>query len=93
MWRDGRTVFQKAYGMANLAYDIPFEVDTRTNIGSTSKQFTAFAVLLQAERGALSLDDDIREHLPELPEFEHTITIRHIITHTSGLREVYSSAG
>jgi CubicO group peptidase (beta-lactamase class C family) len=87
VWRDGRVLFSKAYGMANLAYDIPFETDTRTNIGSTSKQFTAFAVMLQAERGLLSLGDDIRKHIPELPEFDETITVRHLITHTSGLRE------
>ena len=87
VWRDGETLYSKAYGMANLAYGIPFATDTRTNIGSTSKQFTAFAVMLQAERGLLSLDDDIREHIPELPEFDHTISVRHLITHTSGLRE------
>lgn len=87
VWRDGRTLYSETWGMANLAYGIPFERDTRTNIGSTSKQFTAFAVMLEAERGALSLDDDIREHVPELPEFEHVITVRHLITHTSGLRE------
>ena len=87
VWRDGRTLFSKAYGMANLAYEIRFETDTRTNIGSTSKQFTAFAIMLQADRGLLSLDDDIRKHIPELPEFDETITVRHLITHTSGLRE------
>lgn len=87
VWRDGRTLFSKSYGMANLAYDIPFAADTRTNIGSTSKQFTAFAIMLQADRGLLSLDDDIRKHIPELPKFDETITVRHIITHTSGLRE------
>ena len=87
VWRDGKTVFSGAYGMASLAYDIPFEVDTRTNIGSTSKQFTAFAIMLQVERGKLSLDDDIRTHIPELPEFDETVTVRHLITHTSGLRE------
>ena len=87
VWRDGRTVFSSTYGMANLGYRIPFEPETRTNIGSTSKQFTAFAVMLQAERGLLSLDDDIREHIPELPEFDHVIQVRHLITHTSGLRE------
>ena len=87
VWRDGRTLFSKSYGMANLAYGLPFEEETRTNIGSTSKQFTAFAVMLQAERGLLSLDDDIREHIPELPEFDHTIQVKHLITHTSGLRE------
>ena len=87
VWRDNRTLYSRAYGMANLAYGIPFETDTRTNIGSTSKQFTAFAIMLQADRGLLSLDDDIREHIPELPEFDETITVRHLITHTSGLRE------
>ena len=87
VWRDGETLYSKTYGMANLAYGIPFEEDTRTNIGSTSKQFTAFAIMLQAERGLLSLDDDIRTHIPELPEFDHTIQVRHLVTHTSGLRE------
>ena len=86
-WRDGRTLFSKTYGMANLAYGLPFEEDTRTNIGSTSKQFTAFAIMLQAERGLLSLDDDIRKHIPELPEFDQTIRVKHLVTHTSGLRE------
>lgn len=90
VWRDGETLFSKAYGMANLAYGIPFETDTRTNIGSTSKQFTAFAVMLEAERGALSLDDDIRKHLPELPAFDRTIKVRHLLTHTSGLREIFN---
>ena len=87
VWRDGKTLYSKTYGMANLAYGIPFKPDTRTNIGSTSKQFTAFAIMLQAERGLLSLDDDIRTHIPELPEFDETIQVRHLITHTSGLRE------
>ena len=87
VWRDGSTLYSKTYGMANLAYGIPFEPDTRTNIGSTSKQFTAFAIMLQGERGLLSLDDDIRTHIPELPEFDETIRVRHLITHTSGLRE------
>jgi CubicO group peptidase (beta-lactamase class C family) len=76
--------------MANLAYGVPFRTDTPTNIGSTSKQFTAFAVMLQQERGQLSLDDDIREYVPELPEFDDVITIRHLLTHTSGLRELFN---
>ena len=87
VWRDGETLYSNTYGMANLTYGLPFAEDTRTNIGSTSKQFTAFAVMLQAERGHLSLDDDIRTHIPELPEFDGTIQVRHLITHTSGLRE------
>ncbi len=87
VWRDGETLFSKAYGMANLGYGIAFATDTRTNIGSTSKQFTAFAIMLQAERGLLSLNDDIRRHIPELPKFDQTINVRHLVTHTSGLRE------
>jgi CubicO group peptidase (beta-lactamase class C family) len=96
VWRDGRTVFSKAYGLADLTHQIPFRTTTPTNIGSTSKQFTAFAVMLQAERGLLDLDDDIREHVPELPEFDEVITVRHLLTHTSGLREflnLYSLTG
>ncbi|MBT8397937.1 MAG: serine hydrolase [Gemmatimonadetes bacterium] len=87
VWRDGETIFSKAYGTANLAYGIPWVVETRTNIGSTSKQFTAFAVMLLVERGELSLDDDVREHIPELPDLGETITIRHILSHTTGYRE------
>ena len=87
VWQNGRNIFLGAYGMANLAYGIPFDLDTPTNIGSTSKQFTAFAIMLQEERGKLSLEDDIRTHIPELPEFDETIAVRHLITHTSGLRE------
>ncbi|MXV95437.1 MAG: beta-lactamase family protein [Gemmatimonadetes bacterium] len=87
VWRDGETIYSQTYGTANLTYGIPFAPDTRTNIGSTSKQFTAFAIMLQAERGLLSLDDDIRTHIPELPEFDWTIQVRHLVTHTSGLRE------
>ncbi len=87
VWRDGSTLYSKAYGMADLTQAIPFTPETSTNIGSTSKQFTAFAIMLQQERGLLSLDDDIREHIPELPAFDQTIQVRHLLTHTSGLRE------
>lgn len=87
VFRDGETLFAEAYGMANLTYGIPFEVDTPTNIGSTSKQFTGFAVMLLVERGELSLDDDVRKHLPELPDFGDTVRVRHLLTHTTGYRE------
>lgn len=85
--RGGDLVFAKAYGAANLTYDIPFTVQTRSNIGSTSKQFTAMAICLLAQQGKLSLDDDIRQHVPELPDLGQTVTIRHLLTHTSGYRE------
>lgn len=87
VWRGGRTLFAKAYGMADLTFGVPFTVNTPTNIGSTSKQFTAFAVLLLAEQGKLSLDDDLRKHIPELPDLGRVVTVRHILTHTSGYRE------
>jgi CubicO group peptidase (beta-lactamase class C family) len=85
--RGGEIIYQKAFGMANLSHGIPFEAGTRTNIGSTSKQFTAFAIVLLEQRGLLSLDDDIRLHIPELPELAHTVTLRHLVSHTSGYRE------
>lgn len=90
VWRDGRTLFTGTYGMANLAYGIPFEEDTPTNIGSTSKQFTAFAIQLLAERGELSLDDPVRAHIPELPAFDDTVRVRHLLTHTTGYREIFN---
>lgn len=85
--RAGEVAFSRAYGAADLTHAVPFRVDTRTNIGSTSKQFTAFAIHLLAQRGLLSLDDDVREHIPELPELGDTVRIRHLLTHTSGYRE------
>lgn len=93
VFKGGETLFSRAYGMANLSYGIPFEVDTRSNIGSTSKQFTAFAVMLLAERGELSLDDDVRVHIPELPDLGATVTVRNLLTHTSGYREFLNLLG
>jgi CubicO group peptidase (beta-lactamase class C family) len=87
VWRAGETIFSRTYGLADLTHGIEFEADTPTNIGSTSKQFTAFAVLLEQERGNLSLDDHIRTYFPDFPPFTETVTIRHLLTHTSGLRE------
>lgn len=85
--RGGELAFVKAYGAADLTHDVPFTPETPTNIGSTSKQFTGFALALLASRGALSLEDDVRKHIPELPDFGSTITLRHLLTHTTGYRE------
>jgi CubicO group peptidase (beta-lactamase class C family) len=90
VWRDGETIFSKGYGMADLTWDIPFEVETPSNIGSTSKQFTAFAVMLLVEEGKLSLDDDVRDHIPELPDFGETVTVRNLLSHTTGYREIFN---
>jgi CubicO group peptidase (beta-lactamase class C family) len=85
--KDGELVFARSAGMADLTFAIPFTVDTPTNIGSTAKQFTGFALALLHERGALSLDDDIRQYITELPDFGETVTLRHLAAHTSGYRE------
>ena len=87
----GETVFQKAYGLANLEHRIAWTTDTVSDLGSVSKQFTGFALALLAEQGKLSLDDDIRTHLPDLPDLGATITIKNLFHHTSGLREVYNT--
>ena len=85
--REGRLAFVKGYGAADLTWGMPFTAETPTNIGSSSKQFTGFALALLASRGALSLDDDVRKHIPELKDFGKTITLRHLLTHTTGYRE------
>ena len=86
----GRTVVSQAYGMADLEHDVPNTPDTIFEAGSVSKQFTAAAVLLLAQQGKLSLQDDVRKHVPELPEYLPAgtkITIDHLLHHTSGLRD------
>jgi len=85
--KDGKTLLEKAYGMSNLSYEIPFKTSTPTNIGSTSKQFTAMAIMLLQQQGKLNIDDDIRKYIPELPEFEQKVTLRNFLTHTNGYRE------
>ena len=85
--RDGKPVLQKAYGMADLEHDVPNAPDTIFEAGSVSKQFTAAAVLLLAQEGKLSLDDQARKYLPELPDYGAPLTVRHMLQHTSGLRD------
>ena len=88
--RHGRVLHQNGYGSAQLEYGVPIEPATIFHVASVSKQFTAFSIAVLADRGRLSLDDDIRTHLPELPDFGHTITIRHLLHHTSGLRDQWN---
>ena len=85
--RDGKIIYTQGYGTANLEYDIPITPTTIFDIASVSKQFAAFAITTLAHDGKLSLDDDIRMHLPDIPDFGNTITIRHLLHHTSGLRD------
>lgn len=88
--KGGEIIFQKGYGSANLEYDIPVTPATIFHVASVSKQFTAFAVLLLEEQGRLSMDDDIRKHIPEVPDFGVTITLRHLVTHTGGMRDQWN---
>ena len=85
--KNGRLVYKRAFGMANLDYDVPNTTSTLFNLASSSKPFTAASVALLAQQGKLSLDDDIRKYVPELPKYDETITIRHLLYHTSGIRE------
>jgi CubicO group peptidase (beta-lactamase class C family) len=85
--RDGQVIYENGYGMANLELDVPITPASIFHVASVSKQFTAMAIALLARDGKLSLDDDIRRYLPEIPNYGHRITIRHLLQHTSGLRD------
>ena len=92
--KDGRALYTRGYGMANLEYNVPITDSTVLESGSVAKQFTASAIVLLAQDGKLSLDDDIRKYLPEVPRFGgQTITIRNLLTHTSGLRDQWGLLG
>jgi CubicO group peptidase (beta-lactamase class C family) len=75
VYQDGQTVLSRAYGMANLDHDVPLAPSSIFHVASVSKQFTAAAILLLAHDGKLTLDDDIRKHVPELPDFGKRITV------------------
>jgi CubicO group peptidase (beta-lactamase class C family) len=87
VYRDGKMVYSKGYGLANLEESVPITPQSVFDIGSTSKQFTAASILLLEKQGKLSLNDDVRKFIPELPEYGHKITVLHLLNHTSGLRD------
>lgn len=87
VYRDGRIAYARGYGMADLERRVPIAPHTVFDLGSTSKQFTAASIVLLAQEGRLSLDDDVRTHVPELPDYGTPITIRHLLHHTSGIRD------
>ena len=89
----GRQTLAKAYGMADLEHGVRNTPETIFEAGSVSKQFTAAAVLLLARDGKLSLDDPVRKYIPEVPDYGAPLTIRHMLNHTSGLRDWGSVAG
>lgn len=88
--RDGAFVYRKSYGQASLELSVPLSPESVFYVGSISKQFTATSVVLAAEQGLLSLDDDVRKYIPDLPDYGHTITLRQMLNQTSGLRDFFS---
>ena len=91
--RNGTTVYEHGYGMANLDLGVAITQASVFDAASVSKQFTAMSILLLAHRGQLSLDDDVGKYIPNRGDRRHTIRIRHLLTHTSGLREAFLLQG
>lgn len=87
--RNGETIYARGFGMASLEHGVPWTPETLSETGSVAKQFTAAAVTLLAVRGRLSLDDPLQRHLPEVPDFGRAITLRMLLDHTSGLRDIH----
>ena len=85
--RGGDVLHARGYGLANLDHGVAITPDTVFDVGSVTKQFTAASIVLLSLDGALALGDDVREHLPELPDYGPTITIEHLLHHTSGVRD------
>ena len=85
--KDGKMAYERGYGMANLEHSVKIHTKTVFRIGSVSKQFTAMCIALLTEKKLLSLDDGVRKHVPELPFHAEPITIRHLIHHSSGIRD------
>ncbi|MEO5582121.1 MAG: serine hydrolase domain-containing protein, partial [Saprospiraceae bacterium] len=83
----GKVIYKKGYGIANLEYDVPITTASIFDIASVSKQFTGLAISMLIQEGKITLEDDIRKYLPEVPDFGHVITIQHLLHHTSGLRD------
>jgi CubicO group peptidase (beta-lactamase class C family) len=89
--QDGRLLLEKGFGLADLEYDVPITPGTIFHVASVSKQFTAMAVVLLEQDGKLSIDDDVRKYLPELPDYGHPIKIRNLLQHTSGVRDQWQT--
>src|SRR4029077_6131051 len=87
VYRDAKIIYAKGYGLANLEENVPIVPSSVFDIGSTSKQFTAASILLLEKQGKLSVNDDVRKYIPELPEYGKKITILQLLNHTSGLRD------
>ena len=87
MMKNGHVVYKRAYGMADLEHGAPITPSTPFHVASVSKQFTAAAIMLLAQDGKLSLDDDVHKYVPEVPDFHYPITLGNLLHHSSGLRD------
>jgi CubicO group peptidase (beta-lactamase class C family) len=87
IYRGGQIIYEKGYGLANIEENVAISPKSVFDIGSTSKQFTATSILLLEKEGKLSIDDDVRKYVPELPDYGKKITILNLLNHTSGLRD------
>ena len=90
VFRGDQQLFARGYGLADVEHGAPITPRTPFHVASVSKQFTAFAIAMLAAQGRISLDDEVRRHLPEFPHFGQRITLRHLLHHTSGLRDQWS---
>ena len=87
IFKDGRIIYARGYGIANLEYALPWTPQTPSRIGSISKQFIAMCIAILAEQGKISLNDNIRKYIPDWPEYNGPVQLRHLMHHTSGVRE------
>lgn len=85
--RNGEVLVNRVYGMADLEHGVALTPETAFDVGSVTKQFVAASILLLVQDGRISLTDDVRKYIPELPDYGHTVTIDHLLTHTSGVRD------
>lgn len=91
--KDGKIIYKRGYGMSNMEYNIAISPSSIFHVASVSKQFAAAAIIRLSLEGKLSLNDDIRKYIPEVPDFGHTITFNNLLHHTSGLRDQWDLQG
>jgi len=91
--KNGKVIYRKAFGKANLELDVPMSPESVFQIGSMTKQFTAVSILMLLEQGKLALNDDITKYIPDYPTHNKNITIHHLLTHTSGIKSYTSMRG
>ncbi len=91
--KNGKIIYNKAFGLSNLELQVPMQTDNVFEIGSMTKQFTAVSILMLMEEGKLNLEDSITKFIPDYPTHGHRITIHHLLTHTSGIKSFTSVKG